>query len=838
MALTEAERMELAELEAEEAQVSTGGLTAAEAAELAELEAEEAGQSQAVDSGRPLQAGVDAFGRSATFGFLPQIQAGVETAIEEGAGALGFGPLAENERLREQGFDVQDPTFSERSQQFAQRSQALDEENPVASGVGTVAGFVAPGAVGAGLAARGAQAATRLARAAQGAKGAAAVGAAQGLADTPLEAQLEGDLLDIEGRAARGATGAVLGPVGVGAARVLANAPKRLLSVFGGVRKDVIDKYLSNPQAIRDAEEIGREGVEQIILDTVAPIKQALDSATIDQRTAKQLLGEIDKDLVTQFKRERNSAKDALMRAERRLNESFRRSQEDLRRIPPPTELSDNVAQSIEALKSNVIEGSEKASNAIARNLQERVDVSTAYDAIDNEVEKLFIADGRVAPGMQGLVDQLQSLKGEFGELGTELNGKEIKRLIKNLDRQTEFLDVAGSFDDPRNIALKRVRFELDDILKADPEYNAIMEQVRNDAQLLTRARKAFGKPERRLAKLRQIDREANVLDREVLNLLGRRTGVDYSGEVQKFLDIKRQINNLKLDSKKKEYIEALPEFQDVEDARRALDEVDFLDQADLQQKVLADTRRQQANEAAEEATRRLDQQKELADSIKGFMNASPDSKINQLNRVLSSGTPQGLKIREEFQKLSAMTDKDLIELVDNLRVGQVFSSDSTRGSRNVNLWAGMGMLSNLILTGDPFAGAAGAGIGGMVGATIDKVGPTATRKILDWVSNSKGLMTRFKIENAPLDGPTKQELLTMFDQAVLRGIAGTEIIQVLPEDIPRTRQEIMNRPDLSNSEKAKMVSGLNESGEIKDPSKFMGRPATVERNRRGRADQ
>lgn len=829
--LSAAEQRELDQLQQE-----TGGLSIEEAKELDQLNSEISEAERDPTLGEQATAALQGFGESATFGALPAIQAAAEPLTDKLFGAVT-------------GDQVDDDTdFQDRTKRAARQLQSDIERAPGAGLAGRIGGAFVPGLGAAGLAAKGTKGALGALRAGKAGQailrgagtvgGLGAIGAAEGALQTPVESIIEAEELgplglplDAKGRIERAATGGLIGAaipgVGKPVAKAIAKAPKKFLSVFGGVRTDLIDKYIANPQLIKEAEEIGRGGVEDIINDAVAPVKENLLNATIDMKTAKKFLADIDSNLVTKFSRERATAKESLRAAERALESQFKAQKEALKQIPPPTDLGDAVAGSLESLKQQVITGSNNATNSMLREVQGNIPLTGVRENIDEVIDRLRVgAQRNFAPGTEDVAESLLGFRQAMDELGEEITPQDAKRFMKLLDQQIDFSDVAGNFDEPLNIAKKQVRNHLDEIIKdMSPTYREQMQEVAADAELLNLARRAFGKPQTRLNKLRRIDADSNMVDKEVLLALGNRTNNPFNQRVADFESVKSQIQALKGDAGKRELLESLPEFKDVEEAKRALADVDFLDRAELIEKVARDEQRIALAQKAKEAEELFNASKEINDSIKGFLNSDPKNKINSLVSVLSKGSDQGTKIRNEFQKLSKLTDQDLIQMVDDLRVSEAFSKDFTRGSRNTNLWAAMSASGNFLMTGDPFAGAAGLGLGAAVGASIDKFGPQTTRRILDWVSTNKGLMTVKKINNSPFAEDVRSHLRGQFELAITKEMPKNMTIDILPEDIPTVRAEIETRDDLSNADKAKMINSLNERGQIDGADKLLGRP-------------
>lgn len=132
-------------------------------------------------NGSALEAGVEAFGKAASFGYLPQMQAAVGPVIEKG---LSYFLPKDPE-----GFTIEEgkqPGYIERRDAAVKRSQELEREHPTASLVGSIGGGLASGIATGGLMGAG-RAATLGGRLAQGAKAGAVVGAVRNPGETAGE---------------------------------------------------------------------------------------------------------------------------------------------------------------------------------------------------------------------------------------------------------------------------------------------------------------------------------------------------------------------------------------------------------------------------------------------------------------------------------------------------------------------------------------------------------------------------------------------------------------------------------------------------------------------------
>jgi hypothetical protein len=197
------------------------------------------------------EAFAQSFGNSATFGYLPQIQAGTEPFIQGALDAV----IGDNtdQKLAEQGFQFepsQEPNYLQRRDSYIQRQEQLAKENPYSSIAGDVAGAVTGGIVTGGALSGGAKAASLGGRLVTGAKTGAAVSAISNPGDT------EGEIsaLQLKDRATNALTGAALGAgaqaigeIVAGAGKAIRKAPAKLENIstefgfrsLGPVAKDL-----------------------------------------------------------------------------------------------------------------------------------------------------------------------------------------------------------------------------------------------------------------------------------------------------------------------------------------------------------------------------------------------------------------------------------------------------------------------------------------------------------------------------------------------------------------------------------------------------------------------
>lgn len=202
------------------------------------------------------------------------------------------------------------------------------------------------------------------------------------------------------------------------------------------------------------------------------------------------------------------------------------------------------------------------------------------------------------------------------------------------------------------------------------------------------------------------------------------------------------------------------------------------------------------------------------ADALKTFNSQNVGDKVKSLIRGNSEST------KAMFTKLSQLADEDFVQWADQVATTEAFDKDFTRGSRNVNLWTILGSMgAGVTAAGDIMTG----GIGGaLVGAMIDKYGPTITRSVLDQVSKIKGLPTVQKIEQLSLPDSVKNDLKFAFARSLSIGAQNKQHVQV-PEEMRAQISDDVMKSGMSNVEKAAILNGLNTNGMLKDADKLLG---------------
>lgn len=823
--------------------------------------------------GTKVEAGVEGFGKEATFGALPFLQAGAEKYITDPLVKFTTGEAPE------------DVPFKDRVKSFAQRGEALSEEAPGAYLGGQVGGFIAPAVATAGLsssALKGAQAlrASRgigagkaamktaklaglpasevkaLATAAasksamaskakgvgQAAKILAAEGAAFGALQTPQEAIESGEFFSpgerIEGAATGAAFGGALPIVGVAAKsmwNLTKNAPLSAMSVLTNTKTRDLHKYLENPELVRRAENLGKEGVVALVDDVVRPLRQAVELGEIDAKDAERGFNEAQKLITMQFRTDKKLAELSFAEAKRNLDQAINIKRQELKLMPPPLDLVDSVTDGVSKLKNRAIESSKDATDLLVADMNKKggkIKLSALTDVIDDEMDRLrlFQTGEAPTPETSAVLDRLAKFRdANVASWEGELDPRDVKKILIDLDRNRVNLMNVGAFDGIEQKVYKELRGVIDNQLKDQSEaYREAMLGVQANFELLSMASKSFGDPKRALQKLSNIDKPLLAEDRALLSQLSEITGQDYNTRIKEFMAAKEEMKVLSSKALQMNIIKTMPEFDDFKKAKDGYESLKNLTAMEEARMIDLATASTAEAKLLAETSQKLSDAKLAFEDFAGFTKEGMENKVNALSRSLNSVDQSGIRIREEFKKLSQLSGTDFLELVDALNVAKRFRTEKIQGSRNVNLWGSLAYAGSLATAGGLLAGPMGIAFGAAAGGLVDKFGGRIAQKVLDQVITIKGLPTVQKIRSLELPDAVKRELIDDLEKWLVP--AGVRY-NLEPEDdkiplgagvVPRIRSEVAKRDDLTSLERAEMISSLNESSTLVNAQKFL----------------
>lgn len=722
------------------------------------------------------------------------------------------------------------------SQDLAQR-EALKKELPLVDVGAQLAGALTPSPINlVGKVAKGAQA---LGRAAAGIKTAEAVKDAGLLARMGAGA-VEGAASGVGLTAAQNVSGALTGKeaqslaesadigvkIGAGlplAGKVgaaLAKLPKKALSALGGVPEKVIDEVLEKPELLKNAPTI--EEIKDHLDDFVFKLKDKVSSAEISVSEAKKL-ADVAKSELNQainenkllLRAKKFEARQALSQAEADLKSTWATVESGIKAVKPPTRLTDDVMDSIYDLKSQVSEGSKKA-YAVLDNIEGTAEIKPVLSVLKNAQEGLKIQGKIIGESSEKAYNAIEKTKANLASLGKKVELRDAKKIIQQLDDDISYIEEAGGFSDSASRALIDARRALDSQLKDIPEYADIMAQVRDKAELLSKARKMYGKREAAFSRLYNIDNPKAVDARDVLIELGKQTGKNFEVPVSEYLAHKALSKNTEALASIKA---RLPEWATKEKAAASYAQ---LNEPNLENKMvsamMSDSPEAFALKQVQEDVLAKEQAlgvaKQALDPFKGITAQTSEGFI----RSLLGSTEKNIERRKALELISQVSDKDFVDMINKARVSAQFSKSITQGSRNVNIWGMLGSAAvGAASSGDLFLGGAG---GVVMGALVDRYGPAATKEILKSVSTIKGLPTVQKIKALELPPSIKNDLVTQLVNAS-DVLFTNDKVSVSKQELPYVSQEIM-QSDMSPVEKARMIQEARK-GEITQAAKLLG---------------
>lgn len=773
-----------------------------------EVQRKESGP-DSIDKGR---AALEGFADSSSFGTLPYLKAAGEVATDWAAEKLLDAPEANT-------------PYSQRVDKFRAQGKELQDKAPGYALAGQLAGFVAPGAAASKLVGKGlgviAQGATRFApaaeaiaesgnaaryyKAAQAAKAAGNIdraatlmkaaradlalqgaklgmeGAALGAAYTP-----ESGFSDVGARIQNAATNAAFGtatPFALrGAGNVIrgtgngiATAGKKALSVIGKVDEEVINRYLTNPERIRNADSF--DDLYEKVTTIVSGLQDDLDNARVDYDTAKNHLDEVARGIKESRVEGKAKALEEVRRAQASLDESFKLRKQALTDKANPTRIEPLIEDALGNQKSRVSQGSSE-SFKILEQQGGTVNVDDLANVIDDiENKQLYIGKGenRVLKSDSAdkgarLLDKWRTKLYGLADESGRIPLRTLKEVLQGIDSDLSDAGnkISTSFSEAAERAMYSLRSGIDQHLKDVGDYANKMAEVSSDSTLLGKSNRIFGNNSTRLSRLANIGRLTANADLEILQALAAREG----GVVPQTVDdmVKAQ-QTLRSPTRLETLRQALPENQAVRQAEGQLAVAKRMAKPQAIREAVINSA---ANFKAQSAKAKLEAAKEVFNRFKGFGEQGAEAKLQAVARGKQYAT-------NTLEELSKLADEDFVEAVHAASDAAAFTKTAFNGSRNVNLWTIMGMLGTDLArasagagAGFIFGGPVGMAFGAAMGATMDVYGPRITKKILDGVIKVKGPITEKAIMALDVPEPVKAELAWQFKASVLAGRAAS----------------------------------------------------------------
>ena len=168
------------------------------------------------------------------------------------------------------------------------------------------------------------------------------------------------------------------------------------------------------------------------------------------------------------------------------LIEKYAKDPDLIDKSRPTDQIAQTIHMQLKKLNEDVMEGSRKAVEALPSK-----DVPTSYfvDRVDNIIRNY----GR------GKLPETQAIGGYFNQIKNNLNASDtislrsLKKEILAMDREINYKRKMGQSSDPKNIAMRKLREEYDDVLKfMDKDYEKAMIPVAANKRLFEGAREYF----------------------------------------------------------------------------------------------------------------------------------------------------------------------------------------------------------------------------------------------------------------------------------------------------------------------------------------------------------
>lgn len=588
---------------------------------------------------------------------------------------------------------------------------------------------------------------------------------------------------------------------------------KKIVSALGGVSEEGIEKYLKDPQAFIRAKSPAE--IKDIVDNVVSDLSQGLDEAKLSAKQAQGLLNETKQalkdevaDRVSEFKTKKFDVNLLLKDAQTKLNEAISVAKKDTEAglDAAKNALRYDAVDAVEALKEKVISDS-RQSYKILEDSGRVVSVKPAIEAAQQALDDLKIQGKPPTAGasaqsysvIQNYLDDLKRYK-------NILSAKDAKKKIQQLDQDWVSSLSKGEFTDSQQKALRAIRAAFDEQLKDIPEYAAIMSQVSEQTDLLSKANKAFGNLEKATGRISRIEQPFKAEDRDLLIRLGETVKRPFEEKLGQIAQIGTELTPGVIEQK----LAVSPVGKEASKLEAQLSKLKRPEAiSGVKEQVMQGPLGAQVAKAQEELARRqliADKAQQELKNLGPF--ARPATNISAIKTAVLNKNPEYVKYLENLTKISG---EDFKSLIDDLRTAEQFNKEFRIGSRNVNLW-GLGTGAAVYgLTGDPTTSLIIAGLGGGFGGLIDRFGPRMTQKILDGYLKVQGMPSIQKLEAAFQGLPPEVTNFIKEDFARSYSLAAPEDVLVDSKNAPDVIQNIQSS-NLSSVEKAQMINQIQKN--------------------------
>lgn len=738
-------------------------------------------------------AAAQGFGNFGTLGYLPEAQtksaglldeinrAGAKEDLRKGGSnvpdAQNDAPGTVNEKLRNQGFIVDDPAENQPKNLANARAEQTDlaQSQPWPYYGGGIAGAVATSPVyGAGFKAAGM--ASEIAPAAEGSGllakagvlGKHAVqqgiqGGALGFAANP-NAEGESTDLNIDKRATSALTGAALGaaiPPTIAAGKGLIQGGKvaasetssYMLSNLFGVRRPVIKEYVQFSNRINASPNI--EALKTVSDDFVGKLSEDVQSAKLKLSDAKEAFNGFKTDLSNAYQSHGFEAREAVASAKETLSNAYRARLEDT---------AQDLVDTIKQLQGDVGKGSAK-SFEILEGSGVDIPVAPVKAKLTLLMNELKIAGAPpVGSDAKAAYSQLQSIRDTLDEFPKRIPAAETKKLLQQIQRSASYGQGPGQFSQSADKALKELGSSINSNLKGKvPAYDQQMESVAADTGLLKNAQD-FGDRSTGAGLLKNIDNPNQADRRATLEALGKRYNSDFVSRVNP---------------------DKLPEAGLLSNAEQNASNFRPDRVKEVLNSRLAASAEQGALTQAEKAVG--ESESELAPFKSLAPNAADQTRVQAALKTLAKG--ENVETIEMFKKLGKLTDTDFVQAMHDQHILAAFEKGAVNGSRNTMFGSVLGYL---------MGGVGGAGAGAGIGRLVDQFGPVMTKKILNGyikVVNSPSLATIRALDLPPQLKERFAQGISNFIETNKSGLKGQAVQPNMAKENPKNGRKPSGGP-------------------------------------------
>jgi len=528
-------------------------------------------------------------------------------------------------------------------------------------------------------------------------------------------------------------------PIGAAAARAVAPAVKKGMSVVFGAPLEAIKEYLKNPEAIRAAETL--ESMKDTLDGAIEKGTIASESAAAQHATAKDALKSAQTVVEKGFDWGRQKLVDTVQDAKQAYGLAKGDFKANVRAASVPGNVADEIVTTLGAESQVLGSLSEQADDALVRaNVSaSKKDLIAAFNSAGRKIGVEQKGGRRVLISAEDekAVAKLVDLKQRVASLDDAVSGPALRDVMQGIRKEINWNVAAGEVNTTLSSALKTVQGQISSSLKEQsPEYAAYMTRMKTLSDSLESMSQFFGTREKALSSLETLassdKAKSQIINESLTKYLEATKGAKGAAEspiMQQIMGLKEAKSVLAMPSKFEAAAQQLPEAGQLSEAQQNLAKF-------VEGRPAAEAAAVQATPefAAEQAAK--------ANVDQAIKDMAPFGKLNQKttqNFLQRAQSGKNIEVNRQLDAISQATGIDFVEAVKNRKFADAFEKGYMNGSRNVNLWtiigslfggkaAGGGQQLGINLSQLPALSGAGAALG----ATIDKTGPKIAQKSLD----------------------------------------------------------------------------------------------------------